>query len=197
VARDGEITNLEQLLERIEAAAERHDSVSLGDVLAMIGERSFGPLLLLAGLITLAPVIGDIPGVPTLIGLFLFLIAVQLLFGRSHFWLPRWLRARSLGREKLGKTLGWLKRPAQYVDRLLRPRLTLLVTGPAVYVIAAACVLIAAALPVMEVVPFSANIAGGALTAFGLALIARDGLFALIAFALTAVGAGAVVYGLL
>lgn len=38
----------------------------------------------------------------------------------------------------------------------------------------------------MEVVPCSANLAGAALTAFGLALIAHDGLLALIAFAFTA-----------
>jgi hypothetical protein len=38
----------------------------------------------------------------------------------------------------------------------------------------------------MEFVPFSANIAGAALTAFGLALIAHDGLLALLAFVLTA-----------
>jgi hypothetical protein len=43
------------------------------------------------------------------------------------------------------------------------------------YVIAIACLAIAAAMPPMEVVPFSANGAGAALTAFGLALIAHDG----------------------
>ena len=43
-------------------------------------------------------------------------------------------------------------------------------------------------MPVMEVVPFSANLAGIALTAFGLAVIAHDGLLALVAFAATAAG---------
>lgn len=32
-----------------------------------VGRRSFGPTLLLAGLVTLAPIVGDIPGVPVLI----------------------------------------------------------------------------------------------------------------------------------
>ena len=41
----------------------------------------------------------------------------------------------------------------------------------------------------MEVVPFSANGAGIVLTIFGLSLIARDGLLALIAFVLTGITA--------
>ena len=44
---------------------------------------------------------------------------------------------------------------------------------------AVGCVLTAAATPLMELVPFSANVAGIAVTSFGLALIAADGLMAL------------------
>jgi len=42
----------------------------------------------------------------------------------------------------------------------------------------------------MEVIPFSANAAGAAITAFGLSLIARDGLLALVAsvFMLATIG---------
>ena len=50
--------------------------------------------------------------------------------------------------------------------------------------------------PAMEVVPFSANGAGAVLTAFGLALIARDGLIAAIALVLAVLTAGLVVFGL-
>lgn len=49
----------------------------------------------------------------------------------------------------------------------------------------------------MEFVPFSATGAGAALTAFGLALIAHDGLLALIAFLFTALTFGVVIYALL
>jgi hypothetical protein len=41
-------------------------------------------------------------------------------------------------------------------------------------------------MPLMDFVPFTANIAGAALTAFGLSIIARDGLMAIGAFAFTA-----------
>jgi hypothetical protein len=58
-------------------------------------------------------------------------------------------------------------------------------------------VLIALAMPMMEIVPLTANGAGVAIAAFGLALMARDGLIAVIAFAATALTFGGVVYGLL
>lgn len=76
--------------------------------------------MLLAGLITLAPVIGDIPGVPTIVGAVVFLFAGQLLFGRKCFWLPRWLLRRSIARDRLDVALGWLRRPARFCDRFLR-----------------------------------------------------------------------------
>ena len=192
--KDQHITNLEQLLDRLGEAGHGDERVSLGAILEVVGRRSFGPLLLVAGLITLAPVIGDIPGVPTIIGMSVLLIAGQLLFRREHFWLPRWLLERSVARDNLGKALKWLRPPARFIDRLLRPRLTIFTQHIA---IATACVIIAAAMPAMELIPFSANAAGAALTAFGLSLIAGDGLPALLAFAVTAVVVGLAIYNLL
>ena len=58
--------------------------------------------------------------------------------------------------------------------------------GAAVSVGAVGCAIVAAATPLMEVVPFSANIAGVAITTFGLALIAADGLLALFSIAFSA-----------
>lgn len=162
-----------------------------------VGRRSFGPMLLLAGLVAVAPVIGDIPGVPTIVGVFVVLIAGQLVFRRQQIWLPRWLLKRSVRQDKLCKALEWMRKPARFVDRLLRPRLESY-TGPkATYAMAILCIVIGVAMPAMEVVPFSANFAGAALSAFGLSLIARDGLLALLGFIFTAATAGVVVYGLL
>lgn len=196
MARNKDITSLEQLLERIGEADGEGDRVSLGAIVEAVGQRSFGPLLLLAGLVTLSPV-GDIPGTPTIMAVLVLLIAGQLLFRRKHFWLPRWLLDRSVAQSKLRKAIGWLRKPARFTDRALRPRLTQLTRAGGIYAIAIVCAVIAFAMPVMEVVPFSATGAGAALTAFGLALIAEDGLLALIAFLFTALTLGVVVYTLL
>ncbi|HEX6997657.1 MAG TPA: exopolysaccharide biosynthesis protein [Gammaproteobacteria bacterium] len=191
-----EPADLEELLDRMLDVSEERDPVSLGDLLDAVGRRSFGPLLLLAGLIILMPLVGDIPGVPTVMGLVVLLISGQLLLRRPYFWLPGWILRRSIAAEKLRKALGWLRKPARFVDRWLRPRLTKLVDGAWVYVIALVSSGLSLATPLMELVPFSANGAGAVLTAFGLALIARDGLMALIALVIAAGTSGAVIWGL-
>ena len=181
-----DLTNMEQLLNRIRNSTEDNDRVSVGDVLEAIGKRSFGPIVLVAGLITIAPLIGDIPGVPTLLGLVVLLTLGQLLFRRNHIWLPNWITARNIERDKLTKGLNWLQKPARKLDKFTRPRLVFLVEGPGLYVMVALCIAVALAMPAMEVIPFSANGGGAALMAFGLALIARDGVVALIATTVTA-----------
>lgn len=187
MSKEQPVTDLEELFDCIgDAAAQNpHEKVSIDSIMDMIGRRSFGPLLLLAGLIILAPVIGDIPGVPSIMGMFIFLVAIQLLIGQEHFWLPNWLLQRAVPVDKLIKAVEWLRKPAHYIDKLIRPRLPLFVNGIAKYLIAVVCILIALMLPFMEVIPFSANVGGLALVAFGLALIARDGLLALFSFILT------------
>ncbi|MEX2574714.1 MAG: exopolysaccharide biosynthesis protein [Balneolaceae bacterium] len=180
---DHEPTNLNQLFDIIEESVnETDEQVTLGNILKVIGSRSFGPTLLFAGIITLAPIVGDIPGVPTIMGTFVFLISVQLLLGKKSFWLPDWILNRSVKPEKLSKSIEWLRRPAKFIDRFLKPRLTTFSTGIATHFIAVTCILVAAAMPIMEFVPFSANGAGAVLTLFGLTLIARDGLLAVAAF---------------
>lgn len=179
--------NLEQMLDRFTQAerAESSDQVSLGDVFHEVGRRSFGPILLVPGVITLLPVIGDIPGVPTLMALLVLLVAVQLLFRAQHFWIPGLLLDRSVDKNKLDKAVSWSRRPARFLDRFLKPRLTFLIHGPAVVAVALACIVIALAMPPMEFVPFTANGAGLALTLFALSLMAHDGLLAALAFAVT------------
>jgi|TARA_R110000851_G_scaffold88012_3_gene191835 hypothetical protein len=199
MAKHQQLTNLEQLFDCIGKAAEqkRNEKVSIDSIMEMIGRRSFGPLLLLAGLIILAPVIGDIPGVPTIMGVFILLVAVQLLIDQEYFWLPKWLLQRAVSSEKLLKAVEWLRKPAHFIDKLIRPRLLIFVNGTAKYVIAIVCIFIALMLPFMEVVPFSANAGGLAIVAFGLALIARDGLLALFSFILTGLTAWLIIANLL
>lgn len=191
------IADLTQLLDRVGEAARAHERVSLDTIVERFGRRSFGPLLLLSGVITLAPVIGDIPGVPTLLALLVLLVAGQLVIGRQHLWLPQWLLKRAVARAKVERSIGWLRRPARAIDRLLRPRLSALTGWLGIRAIALCCIIIALAMPPMELVPFSANGAGLALTAFGLGLIARDGLLALLAFVVTVATLVAVTIGLL
>jgi hypothetical protein len=84
---------LEQLLDRLGEADNGCQQTSLGAIFETVGTRSFGPLLVVCGLLAISPLSG-VPGVPTTIGILVVLIAAQLLIGRHHFWLPRWLLSR-------------------------------------------------------------------------------------------------------
>lgn len=179
-----DIRNLSQLLIQLERLATEHDPVTLGQVLEALGQRSFAPLLLVAGLILFSPLSG-VPGVPTLMGLTILLTSVQMLLLRRHLWLPQWLLRKSISRARYLRVVQWLYRPAASIDRWLQPRLSLLVHRGGSYIIALVSTAIGMALPAMEILPFSATIAGLALTLFGLALVAQDGLTALMALGVT------------
>lgn len=179
-----EPANLEQMLDRIESKAPGDKHISIGEMLDAVGRRSFGPVLLLVGLILVTPLSG-MPGMPTLMGLLVLLTLGQILAGRKHFWLPALLVRREVPRDKLVRGLELLRPAARRVDRLLRPRATLLVKGPGLYVTAVVCMIIAIFMPATEVVPFSSSIAGVALMAFGLAIISRDGVLALFGWTVT------------
>ena len=182
-----EAPNLTELIHTMERMERENAQVSVDDVVHAVGRRSFGPLLLLAGLITLAPIIGDIPGMPTLMAVLVLLTSSQLLVGRETFWLPKWLLNRSLSRQKFDKALHYMKKPAKWVDGLLGVRLAWMTGYIGIRVTAFACLLVALAMPPMEFIPFSANGAGLALSLFGLGLVARDGLMLALGFLLTGV----------
>lgn len=188
----GDPTSLEQLLDRLRDGSRGMEVMSVTAILDLVGARSFGPVVVLAGLITLAPLIGDIPGVPTIMGLLVAATIGQLLFRRPSIWLPRWLAARRVPRDKLVRGMEWLRPAARFIDRWTRPRLVVMVRRPGLDFLALCCVGVALLMPMLELIPFSANLAGLAWMAYGLAMIARDGLIAVIALAATG-GAMAVV----
>ncbi|MFO7807864.1 exopolysaccharide biosynthesis protein [Guyparkeria sp.] len=171
--------NLGELLQRIAQVAADRDDVYLATIMDALGTRSFGPVLLLIGVILVSPLSG-LPGMPTTMGVGLALISLQLILGREAFWLPRWLLDRHVSSGRLQGTLQWLDRPARFIDWWLRPRLPMLASDSGAVFIAIICLLLAFAMPVMELVPFSATAAGLAVVAFGLALVAIDGLFVLL-----------------
>lgn len=179
--------SIEQLLDLIEAGAAGRAHVTIGEMMDSVGYRTFGPMLLLVGLILVTPLSG-VPGMPTLMGLLTLLTLGQLLLGRTNFWLPGWLVRRRIPRKKLLQGLAMLRPAAVRIDGLIQPRFALLVRGPGLYVMALACMAIAMVMPATELIPFSSSIAGLALMTFGLAMISKDGLLALFAWGIALTG---------
>lgn len=180
-------TNLEELVDRVDDSANQSEKVKLRVLMDRVGRRSFGPLLLFAGVIMATPIISDIPGVSTTLGIFILIVAVQVIFGRDCFWIPKWLLNRGVSSAKLKKASAkWIRPVAKFVDRFIHERIRLFVGPWGSRLIAIASTVLAFGTPLTEVIPFSQYAVGGCITLFGLALIARDGLLALfgwIAFA--------------
>jgi hypothetical protein len=170
-----------ELLDLTARAADGQDRVSVKRILEILGRCSFGSVVLIAGLITVSPVIG-IPGLPTVIGLLLVLIALQLLLKRDHPWLPGWILRRSIRKNRFCWAIRWLQPVARFLDRFTKRRLILFTSDTSQYPIGIACILLGGAMPFLEIIPFSSNAIGIPLSALGLSLVARDGLFALLAF---------------
>lgn len=181
-----EPANMEQLLVRVEQVSPGAHYVSVDRIMDAVGRRSFGPVVLMVGLILVTPLSG-MPGMPTLSGLLILITLSQLLLGHDHIWLPDWLLRRQVPRARLMRGLEFLHPLARLLDSISQPRLTVLVKGIGLDVMAMVCVFLGFVMPVTEVVPFSASLVGLALMAFGLAMIARDGLIALFAWTLTIV----------
>lgn len=183
--RPDEPQDLEALLSRLdEIASTKGAKVSVDEVYRAIGERSFGPLLLVVGLIGMTP-ISAIPTAPSILALLVALIAGQLLVGRQTLWLPKRMLRMSLSSARLHRSLGAIRKPVHALDAVMRPRLCFLTGKVGARVVALACVAVAATVPPLELLPFVAVVPATAIAAFGLGLVTRDGIVISLAFAAT------------
>lgn len=176
-----------RLLEDIRNAGEG-DEVRVADVIGAAGEHSLIPALLVPALLVVTPLSG-IPGLSSALGLTIALIAAQLLINRDHLWLPQWVMRRKFSRDKLGRALDWMERPVGFLDRITARRLTPLVRRPLTSVLELTCLCCGLAMPMLELVPFTSSILGAAVSIMAIALLTKDGLFALGALILIGVAA--------
>jgi hypothetical protein len=188
--RSAPITDLTGLLHLLEKCCleSENDRVTVRELLSTVGRRSFGPIILLLGLIGLSPV-SNIPGVVAVVATLDLIVIGEILIGMDHIWIPGFLAKRSVGAARLKRGLKAMRGTARFVDRFLAPRLTFLTNGPGFYVLVLAAMLVAIALPFIELIPLAGIIPNAALVAFGLAITAHDGVWAIIG--LTIVGLSA------
>ena len=189
-------------LHRQEAAAGGpRTSVLLRDFIAgalrdALGDRGFGVLLFIFALPNLIPV--NIPLLSALLGLPLVLLAAQLSYGRHKPWFPAWLTGQTFSRQGfaaiVNRALPYLER----TERLLRPRLTILVswTGERLIGIAILILALILALPI----PFANWLPACAIAIIALAIVEKDGVAVLVGLAVGVISllvAATVVVGLI
>ncbi len=193
--REDDPHSVGEVLDRLKALGERagDDKVRLGDVLEVLGRRAYGPFFIVFPLIDISPV-GGIPGLPTAMAVVMVLLAVQLIFGRAHPWLPGFLADRGLRGGKVVKVADKTRGIARWMDRWFHGRLPALTKGPMAKLAGVAVVLLCLTVPPLELLPFASTAPMAAIMAFGVALLVRDGALMLAACALSvgavALGAG-------
>jgi hypothetical protein len=191
---DTDLTSMGGLVRRIRHAGNGGARVSVADVVDEIGDDAFAPLLLVPALVLISPV-SAIPGLSTLGGLIMALIAMQMVLGVRRVWLPGILRRRTIAKTSLDKAANFLERPARFIDRFTRRRLAALTAWPLSIVPSLICVAAALVIPLFELIPMSSTIISTAIALFALAMVTRDGI--LLVFGLAVLGgAGVLIWNL-
>jgi hypothetical protein len=174
---------LSEILARLAEPAT--GSVTLGDVLSAVGERSFGALLVILAIPNM--VAGLIPGLSILLGLPLLLVSVQLLVGAEKPWLPRRLARLEIKRADLRRIVERTRKTLRRLERALRPRLEFITASWAERLIGLGCV--ALSILVFLPIPFANLVPATGILLFGFAMLERDGLMALVAFGIVGLSA--------
>lgn len=152
-------------------------SVTLGDVLAAVGDRSFGALLVMLAIPNM--VAGLIPGLSILLGLPLILVSLQLLVGAERPWLPKRLVRLEIPRSDLRRVVARVQPFVQRLERALKPRLEFLMAPWAERLLGLACLVLS--LFVFLPIPFANLLPATGILLFGFSMLERDGLMALAA----------------
>lgn len=182
--------SLTALLDALDGAATG-ETVSVADMLERVGDRSFTPVILAVSILLVSPASG-IPGLPTLSALLIVLIGVQGLARRRHLWLPGALMRRQVRAQRLRQAIGWLRKPAAWIDRHSHARLRVLTKGPARLAAFSLCIVIPMMWPMLELVPFVTSIGAGAVALIAFGLLTRDGLYVLLGYGMCGAMAAAV-----
>ncbi|MAH05810.1 MAG: hypothetical protein CL561_09650 [Alphaproteobacteria bacterium] len=171
------------------------NKIDFNTLLDSLDARGFGPLLIGPSLITILPS-GAIPGVPAICALFIFLMCVQILFGRKHPWVPEKIKTFSFERKTFVKYATRIKPYTEFIDRFIYPRMTFLVRGHSKYLVALLSCFLAISIIILGFIPFAAIIPAMGVFLLGLSLMARDGALFLISLFFVGVSLTLLPYGL-
>ena len=153
-----------------------NEEQSAGEIIARFEDRGFGPLLLIPSLIALLPT-GAIPGVPSICGITLFLICIQVAIGRKAPWLPNKITKQEIDQKKLENAVERAKPYVKKTEKLLKPRITALSNTPGKNIVAGYCALASLCMIPLEVIPFAVALPALGLTLTAIGMTNRDGAF--------------------
>ena len=166
-------------------AGEPNERLTVADILAALGDRSFALLVVILGLPNCIPMP---PPIPIFCALLLIGVSVQIGMGRQAPWAPAFLLNRSVARKDVARAAAKAIPLLQSLERFSQPRLDWF--GHPRATLAVGALLMALSLGVLTAAPFIGQIPWGwAVCLLGLGLVERDGLLIVAALALGGVGA--------
>jgi hypothetical protein len=167
------------LLNAVRGDSER---VTIAEILDALDARAFG----LATLIFAIPsVIPMPPGVPTVVGIALLIVSIQMVMGRQELWLPKFLSKRGFSRKALVSGFEKIKPQLEFVEKFARPRL-LILTGQAATIAIGVVIMVMAIVLILPLPPGGNFPPALACAVLGMALVERDGVIVLIGLVVTA-----------
>lgn len=166
----------------------QQETVAVGEVVDLFGRRAFGALMFVFAIPNLLPLP---PGSSTLLGAPLLLLSPQVALGVSTLWLPRAIDARTIAGASLQRIFGRLLPWVERIEKVSRPRMTFLFGPVGDRVIGVICSLLSFVL--ILPIPLGNLLPALTIGVLGFSLFQRDGLFAIVGYALAAVS-GAVLF---
>lgn len=164
------------------------DSLAVGEIIDRFGRRAFGALMFVFAIPNLLPLP---PGSSTLLGAPLLLLSPQVAMGIPTLWLPKIIDDRRVAGASLDRIFGRLLPWVERIERVSRPRLTFMFGPAGDRVIGVICSLLSFVL--ILPIPLGNLLPALTIGVLGFSLFQRDGLFALVGYALAAVS-GAVLF---
>ncbi|KAA9009719.1 exopolysaccharide biosynthesis protein [Histidinibacterium aquaticum] len=166
---------VDDIVSTLDDLARENDEVSFGDIVETLGAKGYGPLLLALAALMVLPV-GMIPGVGGAIGLVMAVIGLQTLRGRTGLWLPKTIRDRCIGAQRIRGAADRLRPAARWLRKRLKPRLVILAEGRvSLTVIALLLIALGLSMTVLGAIPVLVPLAGLPVLFFALGTVARDG----------------------
>lgn len=150
-------------------------NVSLDAIVLDLNDRSIGLLMLLLALPNCFP---TVPGESTLLSIPIMLLGLQLMFGINRLWLPAKLRTKTISYQTLKKTISSAQPLFRKMEKLIKPRLSLL-QHPIAHRIAGISFFLQGLLLFLPI-PFGNMVPGISIVLLALSLLEKDGVLYLL-----------------
>ena len=148
--------------------------ISLNELIASLGVRSFVPLLIVFALPNL---FFFVPGASVITGPPLMFVAAQLVLGRPSVWLPKTLGKRSIDPQVFERLMARVLPWVEWVERLARPRYWVLSQKAAERTVGVGCLIMSVF--VLLPIPFANALPALSVIMLAFSLGERDGLWLL------------------